>query len=44
VAAVDGGVPGVVGLLRFLRKRAGTAAILIHPEGGFRGFGLWDYE
>jgi hypothetical protein len=37
--AVDGGVPGVVGLLRFLRKRAGTAAIPVYPEGRFRGFG-----
>ena len=32
--AVDGGVPGVVGLLSLLHdKRAGTAAILIYPEG-----------
>jgi hypothetical protein len=28
--AVDGSVPGVVGLSRFLRERAGTAAILIY--------------
>jgi hypothetical protein len=32
--AVDGGVPGVVGLLSLLPdKRAGNAAILIYPEG-----------
>ena len=32
--AVDGGVPGVVGLLSLLYdKRAGTAAIQIYPEG-----------
>jgi hypothetical protein len=31
--AVDGGVPGVVGLLSFLPdKRAGTAAIIIYFE------------
>jgi len=36
--AVDGGVPGVVGLSRFLRERAGTAAIPINPEGLFGGF------
>ena len=34
MAAVDGGVPGVVGLLSFLRdKRAGTAAISYFPGG-----------
>jgi len=33
VTAVDGGVPGVDGLSRFLRERAGTAAIQIIPEG-----------
>jgi hypothetical protein len=31
--AVDGGVPGVEGLSRFLRERAGTAAIQIIPKG-----------
>jgi hypothetical protein len=33
VAVFDGGVPGVVGLLRFLRKRAGTPPSLSIPKG-----------
>ena len=37
--AVDGGVPGVVGLLSLLYdKRAGNAAIQNYPEGLFLDF------